>query len=47
MSLDVYVEAVNTTCDQQVFDIKRSMGVVEEKALLRIVLPSVGVHAEW
>ena len=44
--LDLYVEAVNTTMTRQVFDIKRAMGVVDEKAY-RIVLPSIGVHAEW
>jgi hypothetical protein len=44
--LDVYVETVNTTLSQQMFDIKRSGGFVEEK-VLKIVLPSVGVHAEW
>ena len=44
--LDVYVEAVNTTLTRQVFDIKRVMGRVDEKAY-KIVLPSVGVHAEW
>jgi hypothetical protein len=44
--LDVYIEAVNTTLTRQVFDIKRTGGVVEEKAY-KIVLPSLGVHAEW
>jgi hypothetical protein len=44
--LDVYLEAVNTTLTRQVFDIKRVMGKVDEKAY-KIVLPSVGVHAEW
>jgi hypothetical protein len=44
--LDVYVEAVNTTLTRQVFDIKRTNGQVDEKAY-KIVLPSVGVHAEW
>jgi hypothetical protein len=44
--LDVYLEAVNTTLTRQVFDVKRAMGRVEEKAY-KIVLPSVGVHAEW
>jgi hypothetical protein len=44
--LDLYVEAVNTTLTRQVFDIKRAMGQVDEKAY-RIVLPSVGIHAEW
>jgi hypothetical protein len=44
--LDVYVEAVNTTLTRQVFDIKRVNGEVRENAY-KIVLPSVGVHAEW
>jgi hypothetical protein len=44
--LDVYIEAVNTTLTRQVFDIKRANGRVDEKAY-QIVLPSVGVHAEW
>ena len=44
--LDVYIETVNTTLSRNVFDVKREYGRVEEKAF-RIVLPSVGVHAQW
>ena len=44
--LDLYIEAVNTTLTRNVFDVKRTFGVVDEKAY-RIVLPSIGVHAEW
>jgi hypothetical protein len=44
--LDVYIEAVNTTLTRQVFDVKRSMGRVDEKAY-KIILPSLGLHAEW
>jgi hypothetical protein len=45
-TLDVYIETVNTTLSRNVFDVKREYGRVEEKAF-RIVLPSVGVHAQW
>ena len=44
--LDVYLEVVNTTLTRQVFDIKRVAGRMEENAY-KILLPSVGVHAEW
>jgi hypothetical protein len=45
--LDVYLEVVNTTLSRQVFDLKRNdQGALTEKAY-RIVLPSLGVHAEW
>ncbi len=44
--LDVYLEAVNTTMTRQVFDVKRVMGDVEER-YYQIVLPSLGLHAEW
>jgi hypothetical protein len=45
-TLDVYIETVNTTLSRNVFDVKREYGRVEEKAF-RIILPSVGVHAQW
>jgi hypothetical protein len=45
-TLDVYIETVNTTLSRNVFDVKRELGVVEQKSY-RIVLPSVGVHAQW
>jgi hypothetical protein len=45
-TLDIYIETVNTTLSRNVFDVKREYGFVQEKAY-RIVLPSVGVHAQW
>ncbi|HEY0713654.1 MAG TPA: TonB-dependent receptor, partial [Polyangia bacterium] len=44
--LDVYLEAVNTTLSKQVFDVKREKGERVEK-YYQIVLPSLGIHAEW
>jgi hypothetical protein len=44
--MNVYVEAVNTTLSKQVFDIKRILGE-EDARYYQIVLPSLGVHAEW
>jgi hypothetical protein len=45
--LSAYVELVNTTLTREVFDLKRRPdGTVDEKGF-RIVLPSLGVHAEW
>jgi hypothetical protein len=45
-TLDVYIETVNTTLSRNVFDVKRENGRVEQVAF-KIVLPSVGVHAQW
>jgi Carboxypeptidase regulatory-like domain/TonB dependent receptor/TonB-dependent Receptor Plug Domain len=45
--LDAYVELVNATLSQQVFDIQRdSSGNIQQSAY-RLVLPSAGVHIEW
>lgn len=44
--LDVYVEAVNATLTKQVFDVKR-VGDEEIEKHYQIVLPSLGLHAEW
>jgi hypothetical protein len=45
--LSAYIELVNSTLTREVFDLKRKPdGTVDEKGF-RIVLPSVGVHAEW
>jgi hypothetical protein len=44
--MDVYVEAVNTTLSKQVFDVKRVLGE-EDQRYYQIVLPSLGIHAEW
>jgi len=44
--LDLYVEVVNTTLSEQVFDIRFTQGVLDRR-FYKIALPSVGVHAEW
>jgi hypothetical protein len=44
---DVYVELINSTLTREVFDLRRAFdGSVVEKGY-RIVLPSIGIHAEW
>jgi hypothetical protein len=46
-TLDVYLEFVNATMTREVLDVKRKLdGTLDEKAY-RIVLPSLGVRAEW
>jgi hypothetical protein len=45
-SMDVYLEAVNATLTKQVFDAKRQYGKQVDR-YYQIVLPSVGLHAEW
>jgi hypothetical protein len=45
-SMDVYLEAVNATLTKQVFDSKRQFGEQVDR-YYKIVLPSVGLHAEW
>jgi hypothetical protein len=46
-ALDVYAEVVNTTLSRQVYDRKlEANGAVNDRSY-RIVLPSVGVHADW
>ena len=44
--LDLYLEVVNTTLSEQVFDIRFTQGVLDRR-VYKIALPSVGVHAEW
>ena len=45
--MDVYVEVVNATMSREVFDEKRQKdGTVVQRAY-SLVLPSIGVHAEW
>jgi hypothetical protein len=45
--LDAYIELVNATLSKEVYDVKReATGSLTESAY-RLVLPSVGVHAEW
>lgn len=43
--LDAYVEVVNATRSKEVYDLKRSNGITE--SAYRLVLPSIGIHAEW
>jgi len=46
-TLDFYLELINTTLTEQVFDMKRrSDGSIDRRGF-RIALPSIGVHAEW
>lgn len=45
--LDVYVEVVNATRSRQVYDLKRSRSGAMTESAYRLVLPSIGVHAEW
>jgi hypothetical protein len=44
--MSAYVELVNTTLSREVFDIKIRDGQLNEKGF-RIVLPSLGVHADF
>jgi hypothetical protein len=45
--LDAYLELVNTTLSREVYDLRRRAdGVLQERGY-RIVLPSLGVRAEW
>jgi len=45
--LDLYLEFINTTLTRQVFDVKiRNDGSRDERSF-RILLPSIGLHAEW
>ncbi|MDZ4694381.1 MAG: TonB-dependent receptor [Deltaproteobacteria bacterium] len=45
--LDLYLEFINTTLTRQVFDLKiRNDGSRDERSF-RILLPSIGLHAEW
>lgn len=45
--LDGYIELVNTTLTREVYDIKRASDGTLDQYSFRIVLPSIGVHAEW
>jgi hypothetical protein len=44
--MNVYLEMVNATLTKQVFDAKRQYGEQVDR-YYQIVLPSVGLHAEW
>jgi hypothetical protein len=45
--LSAYLELVNSTLSREVYDIKRRCDDTLDEKGFRIVLPSVGVHAEW
>jgi hypothetical protein len=46
-TLDAYIEVINATGTRELFDVKRTAdGRLDERAY-RIVLPSIGLHAEW
>ena len=46
-TLDFYLELINTTLTQQVFDMKRRPDGSIDRRGFRIALPSIGLHAEW
>jgi hypothetical protein len=45
--LSAYVELVNSTLTREVYDLKRRCDDTLESKGFKIVLPSLGVHAEW
>jgi hypothetical protein len=45
--LDAYIEVVNATRSRQVYDLKRSATGASTESAYELVLPSIGVHAEW
>jgi hypothetical protein len=45
--LDAYIEVVNATRSREVYDLKRSQSGAMTESAYRLVLPSIGVHAEW
>jgi hypothetical protein len=45
--LSAYLEMVNSTLSREVYDIKRNSDDTLAESGFKIVLPSVGVHAEW
>jgi hypothetical protein len=45
--MDVYIELVNSTLSEQVYDLKRLSDGSLDRRGYRIVLPSIGVHVEW
>ncbi len=45
--LDVYLELVNSTLTREVVDLKRDIGGNVREKGFRVVLPSIGIHAEW
>jgi len=45
--MSAYLELVNSTLSREVYDIKRNADDTLDESGFKIVLPSVGVHAEW
>jgi hypothetical protein len=45
--LDAYAELVNATLSKEVYDLKRNASGTMSESAYRLVLPSIGVHAEW
>jgi hypothetical protein len=45
--MSAYLELVNSTLSREAYDIKRNCDDTLDEKGFRIVLPSVGVHAEW
>jgi hypothetical protein len=45
--MSAYLELVNSTLSREAYDIKRGCDDTLDEKAFRIVLPSVGVHAEW
>jgi hypothetical protein len=45
--MDIYLELVNSTMSQEVFDEKRQKNGIVVQQGYRLILPSAGVHIEW
>lgn len=45
--LDAYAELVNATLSKEEYDLKRNASGTISESAYRLVLPSIGVHAEW
>jgi hypothetical protein len=45
--LDAYIELVNATLSEETYDMKQDFSGVRTVSAYRLVLPSIGVHAEW
>jgi hypothetical protein len=46
-TLDAYVELVNATMSEEVYDVKQDTSGATITSAYRLVLPSIGIHAEW
>ena len=46
-AVDVYLELVNATLNRQVFELRQSSSGQSSETRYRVILPSLGVHAEF